>query len=170
MIIIRSTRSGFSLIELMVIIAVAITLTMLIGLNISYLKTAQANNELSLLYSRMLALQSMAIASGQLQYMQFLPAEQGYTWDNHFHHFPDTVRFGLIKDILGPPSHPATAIINPITFSDNVAIFYPDGIIKPGTIYLLDHHNHLHALSCGVGAVSFLRRYRYAEGWKLLDA
>lgn len=52
------------------------------------------------------------------------------------------------------------------TFSQREVIFYPDGKIKPGTLYLTDtQHKWWYALTCQVGEISYLRRYRQ-EGTK----
>ena len=162
-------QKGFSLIETMVVLVIVAIVVSLVSFNISYLGFAQAQHELSLLHARMHALQQIAVASGAIQSMDFSLAEQGYIWEGNFYKLPKKLRFGIKDNIKGPPSHPREAITSPITFSESRVLFHPDGIIKPGTVYLLDHRNQLYALSCGVSHVSFLRKYRYDGKWKLID-
>ena len=160
---------GFSLIELLVVLFIISILSSLIALNIGILSTTHAPAELNLLHACMVTCQQKAIASGKQQSMHFLVAENGYRSDNQTHYFAKKVRFGIVETVKGPPSHPITLLNAPVTFSNNTVIFYPDGIITAGTVYLVDHRKKLYALSSGVGNVSFLRKYRYDDAWKLMD-
>ena len=160
---------GFSLIETMIVLVIVTILMSLLSLNLSFLQAGYAQHELSLFHSRLHALQQTAIVTGKSQSMAIVPGENSYYWDGQPYKLPKTLRFGIKQGIRGPPSHPSHEITNPVTFSENTIIFHPDGIIKPGTLYLLDHRQQLYALSCGVGHVSFLRKYRYDGAWKLID-
>ena len=84
---------------------------------------------------------------------------------------PHTVQFGVLPGIMGPPATPTHAITQPITFVGNKILFYPEGIIQAGAIYLKDTKNRVqYALSSGVSTVSYLRKYQYTGGeWKLLS-
>jgi len=78
------------------------------------------------------------------------------------------IQFGIMPNIKGPPSSAHTLITKPISFKNNTLVCYPSGIISAGTIYMTDNKQCMYALSCPVGYVSYLRKYRYANGWKLI--
>jgi hypothetical protein len=82
---------------------------------------------------------------------------------------PPVVRFGILPHVKGPPSSPMHALTIPITFSAQKIIFYPDGIISPGIIYLIDRNRQdIYAFSSGIAHASFLRKYRYDGKWHLI--
>ncbi|MBA3954817.1 hypothetical protein H0X48_05865 [Candidatus Dependentiae bacterium] len=57
------------------------------------------------------------------------------------------------------------------TFKNNTVVFYPDGTITSGSLFLTDSkHSCAYALTCGVGKVGFIRKYRYSGNkWVLLS-
>lgn len=80
------------------------------------------------------------------------------------------VRFGVgSATVLGPPSAPTTVITESVTYQHHEILFYPDGIISAGLVYLSDTSGkYIYALSSPVSEVSFLRTYVYDGTWKLL--
>ena len=162
-------KPGFSLVELSVVIAIACLLSALVLFNARALRTSTIHAELSLSHTRIHTLQQKAIVTGVVQTMRFMPEQHAYLWQEQTYTLPKDLQFGVRNGVMGPPSHPTTAITHPVTFTQNILACYPDGIIKSGTIYLIDARKQLYALSCGVADVSFLRKYRYDGKWKLLD-
>ena len=76
------------------------------------------------------------------------------------HTLNNTILFGFIEGIKGPPSAPRKLIIKPITFHNNAIEFYPQGTISSGTLYMTDKNkHHMQAITCGVSHVSCIRRY-----------
>ena len=162
-------RAAFTLIELMLVLAIFTLFTSLIMLNLNHLNNSQIYQELSLFQAHMQSLQQQAVAQGVQKEMKFALADNTYEWLGHSHALSKHIRFGIQHNIKGPPSNPTHTLTSPCTFADNAVIFYPDGIIRPGTVYLIDSGNRLFALSCAVSSVSFLRKYRYDGKWKLLE-
>jgi len=160
---------GFSLIEMLVVLTIVVIFMTLIGFNLRILRQFQVQQELAILQSRLHHLQQVAMATGTAQTMHCSLSPAGYRWGKEQHLLPSALGYGILPGVKGPPSHPTTPITSPITFPQHTIIFYPEGIISSGTLYFVDYNNRLYALSCGVGAVSFLRKYRYDGAWKLLD-
>ena len=165
----RLCYAAFTLIELMLVLAIFTIFTSLIMINLNHLNNNYIYQELSLFHAHMHALQQQAVAQGKQKEMRFVLADNKYEWAGHSHALSKHIHFGIQHNIKGPPSHPTHTLTSPCTFADNTVIFYPDGIIRPGTVYLIDSSNRLFALSCGVSSVSFLRKYRYDGKWKLLE-
>ena len=92
-----------------------------------------------------------------------------YRYKNSMHILPASVCFGTAPGVKGPPSSPDFVISNPVTFKDSAIIFYPDGVIQAGAIYLTDNRKRCtYALSCAVSKVSYLRKYQYTNRWDLI--
>lgn len=103
-----------------------------------------------------------AISTGQEFSIRFDPITHSYCTDHHRYVLPSAVRFGVIDRALGPPSKADQPIISFVTFHNNTMRFFPDGTISSGIIYLVDRHKKTsYALTNGIGAVSYLRFYRY---------
>jgi hypothetical protein len=91
--------------------------------------------------------------------------ERGWSSDRIAHDLSDGVQFGVLPGSKGPPSDPTLYITHPITFSQNTIRLYPDGKSRPGTVYFTDSGVHVgYALSCPVGKISYIRRYRFDAG------
>ena len=165
----RIIAPGFSLIEMMVVIALIMLISSLASINTYYLHKAVVHTELDLLYNTCCYLQHMAMATNQKQELLFNLAGQCYTYNSEKHALPGVVQFGILPQVNGPPSSPSHALTLPITFSNEKIVFYPDGIISSGIIYMIDSNHHdIYALSSGVANVSFLRKYRYDGKWHLM--
>jgi len=96
--------------------------------------------------------------------------ERGWKAHNETHELADDVVFGVMSGCKGPPSDPTSYISYPITFSHQRIRLYPDGKIQPGTVYFTDKSLRVgYAISCPVGKISYIRRYRYTAGtWSAL--
>lgn len=158
--------SGFSLTELMIVLALVMLMVGLTSFSTRFFNTSLLVSELNLLHTTCYYLQQAAMATGEVQTLVFDSDYHGYRAHDYVHQLPGNVCFGIIE-AKGPPSTPHTLLKEPITFSDNRITFSPDGIISSGTAYLTDSH-HLYALSSAVGHVSFLRKYRYDGKWHLI--
>lgn len=160
----KNLISGFSLIELMIVIAIIMTLASLIGINNRFFNKSRTITELNLLHAACCYLQQSAIARNSIQELVFDFSNNSYSLQGQTHILAPCVRFGVIPLVKGPPSSPASAILEPITFANQTITFYPDGIISAGTVYITDSHA-LYALSSAVAHASHLRKYRYDGAW-----
>lgn len=164
-----NANKGFSLVELLIVIAIFMILSGFVAINTRFLHKAVITTHIDLLYNACYYLQKTAMASGQMQELIFDEEDQSYTYNNSHEKLPASIRFGVLPDAKGPPSSPQHPLNAAITFVDKQITFYPDGIISAGIIYIIDDdHNHMYALSSGVAHTSFLRKYRYDGKWHLM--
>lgn len=86
------------------------------------------------------------------------------------HTFPSNIIFGTLSGIKGPPSAPFKQINKPITFEQNHVIFYPDGTIQSGTLYLVDTTTQTqYALTIPIGHVRYIKLYQFTKQWVALS-
>jgi Tfp pilus assembly protein FimT len=162
-------KSGFSLLELMIVIGMIMIIACFALINTRSLHKLVVHNELALLQSTCSYLQAQAIANNEIQELLFDEQEQRYSYKESSHQLPSPVRIGILPGVKGPPSSPTTALSHAITFADKKITFHPDEIIGSGTIYLTDAAGtDLYALTSGISHVSFLRMYHYDGAWKLV--
>ncbi len=163
--------NGFTLVELSVVLALCMLVGTLAMINFSWLDRVAVRTELDTLYATCHYLQQRARATNTPQELLFNPGTNSYSYSTAQFSLPHTVQFGVLPGIMGPPATPTHAITQPITFVGNKILFYPEGIIQAGAIYLKDTKNRVqYALSSGVSTVSYLRKYQYTGGeWKLLS-
>lgn len=159
---------GFSLIEILVVLVLLGLMVCLGSYSLGYLHRNRVRQEIDLLAATCFYMRSLAIAHHREYELDFDELRQSYTYENQVYHLPHTVRFGLLPGMKGPPSAPATVVQHAITFPGKKIIFYPDGIISSGTVYLTDEsRRYAYALSNGIAQFSFLRTYAYETSWQL---
>ncbi len=166
--IVRAHRTGFSLINLLIVCSLVVVLTTLSISHISFMRRYTLRLELEKMYALFFYLQHVAVARNQQQTLVFDTAKNTYRADQRQEHLPSGIKFGFLPHTSGPPSKPKKQITSPITFVDNTAEFYPDGTFSAGTIYMVDDERKaFYALTSAVSPVCFIRKYRYAQGsWK----
>lgn len=154
------------LVDLLLCLAILVIIIGLAAGNLSFLNRHLVATETEKLYAACLYMQRMAMASGQEQQILLDQKTQTYVYGATEQKLPVGVIFGFIPGVKGPPSTPLTPIRSAITFPESTILFYPNGLIQPGTVYLTDKDaTCMYALSCPVSQVSYVRRYRYADGW-----
>jgi len=157
---------GFSLVEIMVSIALFILLIGLVAANSSFLNRYLVRAEMDKIYNVFRYLQKVAIVSGQDQILEFDIEKKQYKCGERVFMLPSQVEFGVLPEVKGPPCSPKKIIISPVTFKGKKVSFYKDGIIKSGTIYITDASKHfMYAMSSSVAQVSYLRKYTYNGKW-----
>ena len=155
-------QNGFSLIEVLIGIAITIIIVHLTLINTHYLKKAVAHTNIELLFTTCLYLQRLAITSNTIQELSFNEITNSYSYEADIHFLAAPLCLGIMNGAKGPPSAPTTLLTTPITFINKKITFYPDGIISSGTVYLIDKtNNELYAISSGIAHTSFLRKYHY---------
>src|SRR5207244_10274632 len=129
---------------------------------LSFVHALIVKTEVEKLYATVMYMQQCAQVSNQDQIMTFDHAHNKYAYDNHRQQLPTQVQFGCVPGAKGPPSSPNKLITSAITFKNHCITLHPNGIIQPGTLYLVDSgKQYMYALSCGIANVSHLRLYRY---------
>jgi len=168
-------KTGFSLIELTVVLAlVAILVTLVMAGTRAYSRFL-VRAEIEKLYMVCSYVKQVAQTTGQPQAISFNPQQASYNYENAQEKLAPQVVFGAVPGAKGPPSAPRNPISRAITFPNNQIIFHPTGIMQAGTVYISSRDSDLqdlcntHALSCAVSQVSFLRRYVYDGGWRLVN-
>jgi hypothetical protein len=157
-------RSGFSLINLLIVCSALGILISLAVNHTSFMNRSILRVELEKMYALFFYLQHLAIARNQQEVLTFDMATNSYCSDHHTERLPPGFKFGFLPHAFGPPSKPIKEITTSITFVDNKAFFYPDGTFSAGTIYMVDtDHMTMYALTSAVSPVSFIRKYRYVQ-------
>ncbi len=163
------SKSGFSLIELMVVLAIIAIITMLVGTSKVLVTDIATRLELDKLHAVCQYAQRYAMASNQTQTITFNIAANTYRFHAREEKLTSGVQFGFIQGAKGPPAHPTSLLSKPITFLQECITFYPDGIIQAGTIYLVNaNKTNMYALSNAVSQVSHVRTYKYDGSWRLI--
>ena len=164
-------KRGFLLLEYSMVCALIVCIMMIaIGSN-ECLYRWQVRSEIDILYATACYLQQRALATNQAQCLTFNIDDHTYSFGKTTYRLPPVVRFGSGTGALGPPSAPSKPIVNACSFSERSIIFWPDGIIKAGTVYLVDRKQRdTFALSSGIGSIACLRKYHYKQGaWFCLE-
>jgi type II secretory pathway pseudopilin PulG len=162
-------KAAFSLIELLIVLSLCMIIATLFSVNLSFFERLLVHVEADKLLVTCRRLQYQACATQQPQQIQFDVPHNRYTYETTTEHLNRSVSFGTLHEVKGPPSKPSSVITNPVTFVQNRIVFTPDGIIQPGSVYLISNDKQvMYALCSPVSKVSFLRLYRYDGSWHCL--
>lgn len=161
-------RPAFTLVELLVVVALIAILASLALHQFSFF-SRYVRTELDLLYQTCLYMQRHALVTRQKQTLILDIESNSYRFNDRSHVFKKGVCFGIMP-VKGPPSAPNKLLDKASTFKNNQIVFYPDGIIDAGSVYLTnDQHTLLYALTVAISPYSYLRTYCYADTWRLLE-
>jgi hypothetical protein len=120
-------------------------------------------NEVDTLYSTLIAHTFRACAEDCVY--DVVLHERGWSTDMLAHDLNESVHFGVLPQSKGPPADPTSFVTHPVTFAQHLIRLYPDGKSRPGTVYFTDTNLSVgYALSCPVGKISYMRRYRFHAG------
>ena len=160
---------GFSLIELCITIALFALIITITFPSIWFLKSQQVISEVDKLFSVFSYLQQAAIASNKDFVLQFDKQNNFYSFENTKIQLSKHIKFAIKEGVKGPPSSPVKTLSNPITFIKEEVVFYADGKMQPGTVYLTDSKKHyLYAITIPISQVSLIRKYKYTNRWVLI--
>src|SRR5436190_23708448 len=104
----KKRRSGFSLIELLVVVGLAMVIIGLVGIQISALRSALVRAEIEKLETICCYLRCLAQSSNKPCALTFDIDKHIYQYAHITEELPKFLFFGAKGDILGPPSAPAT--------------------------------------------------------------
>lgn len=159
-------NSGFSIIEVMVVLTLILIIVSMIFVHISYSRRCMVCCYAHQLDIICRYLQLTAMIRKNTQILKFDINAGAYSYNTVTERLPDSVQFNFIDGAKGPPSLPSKPLKSAITFKNNEIIFYPDGIISSGTLYLTSKDKQvMYALSSPVAQISSLRVYNYDGSW-----
>jgi len=159
---VQPNKSAFSLVELTIIIALMALIAALTIPSVITFKQQYVVSELYALQSTIWYLQQQAIAENKQKTILFNSSEHFYESAQEKHKLSRYVKFDIIPGVLGPPSHPQKQLKKAFTCKENKLVITPEGIISPGTIYLVDDKKQfLYAITVPIAGVSFTRLYYY---------
>ncbi len=137
---------------------------------LSFLHRRAVCQQIELLFMLCEHLQQVAMLTNQQQEVHFDTAQHTYAHDVRVQQLPAHVHFGVPNGLQGPPAAPRAPVRSPVTFPRKLLVFHPDGTMQAGTVYLTDSKRECaYALTVPVSAVSYLRLYRYDNGWQLIE-
>lgn len=158
---------GFIMTEVLVGIALVMLMVSIASVQVRNYQHVYIKQQLSLLALNWHELQQRAMARGKQEDMLLDEDQHRYYVNGQWHDLPSVIRFGFLPNAKGPPSSPTTPLRSAITFPNKKISCFPDGTIQAGTVYLVDEgKRYMYALTSGVSAVSFLRKYRYDGAWR----
>ena len=162
---------GITLLELIIALALILCIATTMFYYGSIAKRLFVRAEIEKLYALSLYVQRRAQIENVEHALFFDDSNQSYRAVGQSEKLADGVIFGFYAGVQGPPSQPTALIKKPITFVDKKIIFYPDGTISSGTVYITDEaRSCLYALTSGIAQVAHLRRYRYeSEKWHFIE-
>ncbi|KKP35883.1 MAG: hypothetical protein UR26_C0002G0185 [candidate division TM6 bacterium GW2011_GWF2_32_72] len=163
-------KTGLSLLEVLVVLALIAIITVYSIPKLNFQKKEFVKFEMEKLYNICLHLRHVAMMENEPQQLLFDISKNMYSFKQSKENISKNVRFGVAKDVKGPPSGFSEKILDPITFEKKTIVFYPDGKISSGIVYFTDLDQEVSfALSCAVAKVSFLRKYKFDGNWKLIS-
>ena len=171
-----STNFAHTLVELIIAVAIVFVIVSLSIPSFIGMEKYTLMDEVDKMFMDLSLLQQRAIASNQEQRVYFNTQNNSYYYmglqgKKNVRRLAQKIKFGFIKGAKGPPGGKgkAKAITKPINldyqYDPPQAIFYPDGKITPGTIYMTDKKGKfMCALTFPVGQIAYLRKYAYHGG------
>lgn len=111
------------------------------------------------LYITIKFLQQSAISSGEKKVLFF--DQNSYLFNNKKEFFSSDIKLGFVEGVKGPPSNPVKLIKKEVTFNGCKIIFFPNGKISAGVVYLIDCYKNMYCLSIGVSQIPVIRKYKY---------
>jgi hypothetical protein len=164
----KNRQKGVYLFECIIAIALIACIATISFQFVRVHSTAMLAAEIEKLYAVMTFLQRKAHAEKCDQILYCDTKTNTYRFDNTNIALGPSIIFGTDNGICGPPYKPEKIITDPITFKNHMIFFYADGTISSGTIYITDtQKSGVYALSSAVSQVSYMRKYKYQNGWHL---
>ncbi len=162
-------KKAFTLLELLIVLALMLFILMLSVGQLHFCKRGYARSELDGLYQACLYMQRHAMLVGKTCCVDLGIESNHYTCKGQQHQLAQGVSFGAPPGVKGPPSSPKKMLTKVCTFKNNCISCSKDGVISAGTVYIIDAQGSLYALTASVAPYSYLRKYRYAGKWQLIE-
>lgn len=155
-------QQGYGLLQLGILLSVLVVIAMVSLPRLSFLQHQLYRTEIEKMMLMCKYLQRLALVHNQDQYLHIFPNESCYEGAGHREYLPRGLTFSVLPGVYGPPSNPQQLLQAYTTFKDDRIVFYAQGIMQSGTIYLADRDNKLmYAISSAVSPIAHLRAYTY---------
>ncbi len=166
----KKSRHGFSLLELIIVFMLVVFLASIASVGFTFFDRSLVHCELDTLVMCCRKLQQEAQFLQMTKELIINRKQHSYEINGRHYQLAQGVKFAMPQKGLGRPSSPQHPLASSSTFLKDKIIFYPDGIISSGTLFLSDaKQNIFYALSVPVSQVSYIRRYVFKKNsWELL--
>lgn len=155
-------NKGSSLIELTTTITVIVIIYAIAIPALSYVNKTMLNLELENIYTLFTYLKQKSITSNQAHKLVFNVKQNSYTYQINnkkvLRKLPYNLKIEILEKSFGPPSKKTGPLNKPVTFVNNTVIFYSDGKISPGSLYLKSGNNMV-AITCPISQIAYIRKY-----------
>ncbi len=155
----NKNKPGWALFEVIVVLAIFAFIAVLSTTFIGVSSYSYAKIELERLYAFCMFLQSKATLEKRDIVLKF-DSNISYYCENDKYKLSLGIEFGVLPDAKGPPSAPKNLLEKAITYPNKKIVFYKDGTISSGTVYITDiNRSFLLALTTAVSQYSYIRKY-----------
>lgn len=166
-------KAGFSFIEILVYITILGLILALFSNITNFNQNSFLKLELDKIYIISVYLQKKAILEQKDQILILDIEKNSYKFGNIKYKLGKNVVFGIKQNLLGAPGSPNRIIKKPVSFKNNRIIFYKDGIISAGSLYLTNFNKSIvYSLTCSVATINYLRKYKLnnnLSNWILIN-
>jgi type II secretory pathway pseudopilin PulG len=161
----REMREGFLLLTIGIVLTLMLVLMSIAIPRLPPMRHFLLRMEIEKISMFFYFLQQRALMVHADQMLIFDEIKNTYSTKDYQEKLSSGIRFGFLPAVMGPPSKPQYSISKAISFANNTAIFYADGTISSGTIYITDDaHTALYAITVPISAISSIRAYRHNAG------
>ncbi len=161
----RYSSTGFSLVELILVLAIILFLATLSVPRLSFIQRHLAKADANQLLITLLYLQREAMVANTKKKLKFLVNTNSYSYNGSVVPLSQGVCFGVAAGVYGPPSGGLKTPKSAVTYNKQTVEFLPDGKMNAGSVYLTDRNRScMYALTTPISQVSYIRMYTYYKG------
>ncbi len=158
------TAKGFSLLEITVVLTLIALLVTFTLYNFDFFTRNALHAEAEKIAALIRTSRMSALATHRLISLTINIQHNTLCTLQYQEHIRKGIHIGVIPNSFGPPSRPEQPLTSACTFAHNTIIFYPDGTVTPGTLYITDtHKRYMYAITCPIAHTFYLRIYSYEQ-------
>jgi hypothetical protein len=155
-------QQGYALLQLGIALSLVMVICMVSVPHRLFMQHRLVKTEIEKLMLMFRYIQRTALACNQDQQLAVHVDDNWYEAIGRREQLPKEVQFAVVSGVYGPPSHPEKPLTKPVTYKNNHIMFYANGTIQAGALYLVDTKKDvLYGLSTAVSSIAQVRAYRY---------